>query len=379
MKKIRILAYDDSNNGSCLISWAVSQLLAHSFSDYDVKLLDYAPFNRRLSELLRTLKPHRGNPFFNWNRNAVLSRWIKTTLSMESHVSLSINKYLGDQKFDVVVVCKPSWDITDHWALRGFPTPFWLPQDLPSKKVAFGVSAHRSIPDLVHKHRAEIRAMLDTFSLIGVRDDWTYEIVSSSGTHAPLWKVPDPVFMYEFIDTGIASLLEEEGVDLNRPMIAFAGYGKDGVFRELASHFRKNGYQILGLSMFNPHVDLNLGDVLDPFQWADVYRHLSFCVTDRYHGTIMSLLADVPFVSMEPYYAADRRNSKIHDLLKNVARLDCYADIYNKNFRVAELIEKIESLRKHWKESHSVSVDNLIHEKRSELKHFIDEMQTAIH
>lgn len=377
-KKIRILGYNDSNNGSCLLSWTISQLLSNYFSEYDVKLLDYAPFNRRLLEMLRIFRPYVGNPVFNLKRYSVISKWIRKTLPIESFYPFSITEYIQNQKFDVVVVAKPSWDITNEWSLRGFPTAFWLPQDLPSRKVAFGVSAHRSVPSLVNRHNNEIRKILDSFSLIGVRDDWTYEIVSSSKTHAPIWKIPDPVFMYEFIETDIDSVLQERGFDLERPIVAFAAFGRNEIFRELANYFRRIDYQILGLSMFNPYVDANLGDVLDPFQWADIFRRLSFCVTDRYHASIMSLLVNIPFVGIEPYQVADRRNSKIYDLLKSIRQTDCYADIYGNDFQIKELIEKIEYLRTNWKGSYTNSVQGSLHEKKSEIKLFINRMQEIV-
>src|SRR5260370_19176393 len=213
-KKIRILGYNDSNCGSCVMSWTVSQLLSGYFSDCDVKLLDYAPFNRHLLEMVRLFKPHIGRPLFNLNRHLTVSKWIGATLPMERLPSYSITGYMKSQKFDVVVVSKPSWHITNEWSLRGFPTAFWLPQVLPSRQIAFAVSAHRSIPALVSRHLSEIRGILDRFSLIGVRDDWTYEIASSSKTHTPIRRIPDPVFMYKFVDTNVGSILQERGFDL---------------------------------------------------------------------------------------------------------------------------------------------------------------------
>ena len=224
----------------------------------------------------------------------------------------------------------------------------------------------------------EIRTILDGFSLIGVRADWTQQIVLSSKTHTPIMKIPDPVFMYEFVDTDIDSILEKRGFDLKRPIVAFAAYGKNGIFKELARYFRRMDFQILGLSMFNPYVDADLGDLLNPFQWADAFRRLSFCITDRYHATILSVLANLPFVSIEPFKPADIRNSKIYDLLRNIGRTDCYADVYDEGFQTNELIEKIESLQKDWRRNYANSIYKLRDEKRAEIRLFINQLQEII-
>jgi hypothetical protein len=376
--KIRILNYNDANNGSCLINWAILQMFTDHFKDSDIKFLDYAPLNRRALELFRLAKMHAGRPLFNFNRYITISNWIGTMLPIESYGTQSVTSHLQNGKFDFVVVSKPSWDITNEWSLSGFPTMLWLPMGLSSKKVAFGVSAHRSLPELVWEHRSTIRTILDSYSLIGVRDDWTYEIVKSSNTHTPIRKIPDPVFMYEFVDTDVDTILQEKGIDLSRPIVAFAAYGKSELFRELAAYFRRNGFQIIGLGMFNPHVDVNLGDILDPLQWADAFRRLSFCVTDRFHGTVLSLLANIPFVSMEPYFVKDTRNSKILDLLKNVEQMDCYADVYGQDFHVVDLIDKIATLQKKWRESYADLVYSSIRKKRSDIKQFLVEMKDVV-
>ena len=192
-------------------------------------------------------------------------------------------------------------------------------------------------------------------------------------------KVPDPTFLYDIQPTGVDDLLKSNGVGLNRPIMGMLFYGKPDFSKALADYFRSQGFQTIGFSLYNPHADINLGHVLSPHEWADLFNRLSFCVTDRFHGTAFCLKANIPFISIEPFEAESVRNSKVNSLLDDFGlSADCYRNPYTPDFRIADFLAHADELRLSWERDFKPRVDQMLGEMKRRNLDFLGKIQQIL-
>jgi len=79
---------------------------------------------------------------------------------------------------------------------------------------------------------------------------------------------------------------------------------------------------MIALSNFNSYADINLGNKINPFEFAEVFRYFTFCITDRFHGTIFCLKNKIPFISVDHADIYLTTESKIYNLLKDFSLLE---------------------------------------------------------
>jgi hypothetical protein len=374
-----------ANHGSILFADSLQGTLANAFPNYDIRYLDYTPRNRAYYEILRMLKPHRKSPFFNLKRYFNLENFINQNIPYEKIIWQPLGydrmiNFLATRNYDALVVSMVVWDIHHKIYLSNFPNAYWLSEKIPTPKIAYAVSGHRSKVSLVKQYYPQIKRILDSYALIGVRDDYTWEIVTESGVaqNVPVIRMPDPTFLYENKPTQLRKILVAQGVDLQRPILGLAVYGKPFFSKELYNFYHRKGFQIISLSMYNPYADLNLGQILNPYEWAEVFCYLSFCITDRFHGTIYCLRANKPFISIEPYPPENLKNSKIYCLLKDFDLTEFYADTYRDDFKMPDFLARAEELRASWNSDTQRKVDIKVQEMRQRNLDFIERMKDIL-
>ena len=103
--------------------------------------------------------------------------------------------------------------------------------------------------------------------------------------------------------------------------------------------------------MYNSFADYNSGHVLNPFEWAEAFRLLSFCITDRYHGIIFCLKNNIPFISLEIDRYLSRDQSKIYDLLTTFDLTTCYVNPDDDNLNIQKFLHHAEEIEDAWGKS----------------------------
>lgn len=354
---IRVLTYHHvTNNGAVLQAYSLSEALQREFSDHDVRILDYIPKAIKKGEFLKTFKPCRKALLFYARRYFMFDKFVKANLRLDHKLPKSesleeLIAFLGSQNYAALFVGSDNvWRISQTLVLPGFPNIYWLSESIAAKKIAYAVSAHKSDLYLVNKYKSTMRRHLNSFDIIGVRDEFTLDLIRSCEISAdiPVLRIPDPTFLYEIRQTNVEQRLSDMGIDLNRPILGILIYGKAALSKRIRDYFKLKGYQILAISMYNPFADFNLGHILNPFEWAEVFKHLTFCITDRFHGTIFCLKNKTPFVSIEPSHLNSANQSKIYSLLNDFDILDCYADVNEESFDINSFLEKCMELSNSW-------------------------------
>lgn len=354
---IRILTYHHvTNNGAVLQAYSLCQVLNREFDGNNVQILNYIPKALRQGEFLKIFKPCRKAPFFYSQRYFMYNKFIKANLQLDHKLpkNKSLERliaFINSQNYDALIVGSDNiWRISQTRFSLGFPNIYWLSDSITTKKIAYAASAYKSDPLLINKYKGAIQRHLNSFDIIGVRDKFTLDLVKSCeiNTAIPLQTVPDPTFLYEIRRTNVEQLLSDLGIDLRRPILGILIYGKAALSERIRDYFKSKGYQILALSMYNPYADFNLGHILNPFEWAEAFKHLTFCITDRFHGTIFCLKNKTPFVSIEPSPLNSISQSKIYSLLNDFGILDCYANVDEDDFNPNDFLDKCTELSNSW-------------------------------
>lgn len=372
MKKIRILTNIDANHGSCIFNVTLNNLLKENLNRHEVKFLDAIPFSMRMYEVLKFFKFNKTVPLYNYYRYTKLMKYSKNSLSVDSHHRLfsSYNswiKKLHSCEYDALIVAKVIWNINDEWESPNFPNVFWLSEKIPSVKIAYAVSGYRTNLDLYNKYLKDIRRLLMSYSLIGVRDDMTQEMLDLSGVskYVNVHRVSDPAVMYNKKDINKKELANKYNIDLNRPVLGLLYHGNEFISKYICSYYGGKGYQIINFNMYNSNADINIGHLVDPDEWAAIYQLLSFCITDRFHSSIFCILNDIPFVAIEPHKPITLLNSKIFSLLSDFNIVEpCYHNQFKEGFDINLFIETCEFIETYWAKKYSTIVQqNLVRQK----------------
>ena len=189
-----------ANHGGCTFAYSLYRTLANNLPTYDVRTLDYIPRNWFYHELIRAFKPQPKAFTFNIRRFLISERFHKKYLNLEKPLAIypvgydSMVTFLQKKQYDALVVGMVIWDITKLPQIPRFPNIYWLSEKIPSIKIAYAASGHRSKAPLVQKNLPMLQRILSSYSLIGVRDQITWEIVikSKADQYVPVVRTPDP-------------------------------------------------------------------------------------------------------------------------------------------------------------------------------------------
>lgn len=353
--RVGILTYHHVvNEGALLQAYALSRGLQAQLKPAEVEIVDYRPFRVELrdaknlmyafADLRRGLNSARAH--------RTLGKFSSTALALSKRrlVSDSYERALRfiDGAYDAVVVGSDEvWKIREGFFHRRFPNVYWLSPDLTCKKIAFAVSANKTLyRRLSAEQRAWIAKTLGGFDLIGVRDSHTMAFMDWLGIRAngKVSRVPDPTFLLDLDGDEVRDVLGRLGVSLDRPILGTVLNNRQ-MSKDIAVHFRAKGFQVVAMSFYNRYADVNLVGKLTPLEWAKAFRYFTACVTDRFHGTVLSLKHGTPVVTIDHFDAYDESESKNVSLLEEFGLLHaCHLNAKTRGFSTAKACEKLEQV-----------------------------------
>jgi hypothetical protein len=383
--KIRILTYHHiQNNGAFLFAYALIKLLEEEFPGSEVRIIDYKTTRLALYEYLKRFKILPGIPFFYFRRSLLWDRLLEEAFELDADLprfstQTGLQGYFSDH-YDALVVGMDVWCVINGTERPPFPNIYWLPEKMDIPKIAYGVSAYNSDPALIRSYSHQIAGYLDGFDVIGARDRFTYDMVLEQRTHTGglVERIPDPTFLYEFGETGAASKMASLGVDFNRPLVGILLYGDDERSKNICAHYRAMGCQILAMSMYNRFADINLGHLMTPFEWAESFRFLSFCITDRFHGTLFCLKSGIPFISLEKERHLPTTQSKIYDLLVDFNLTQCYMNPGDDRFSISRMLQHADALHRTWEQTFKPGIAPAIQAMKTRQREFVDKMKVLV-
>jgi hypothetical protein len=366
-KKIGIITKIDPNHGSCLFDRSIYESIKQGNKEWEVEVAGNPLCRTRLLELLRAVKPSKGIPLYNLTRHIHLSRYSHSTLNRHDLITFPAyqitTREICKRQYSALIMSKVLWDITNDKSFPTFPNTYWPSREISAVKIAYGISGHRTDLSLLRSIKDRIRQNLEDYQLIGVRDDMTQAMMAETGVDkiVPVERISDPAFLCTSVEIDLPALLARFGISSEKPVLGMLFYGKPQLAQAIADHYHLKGYQLLNFNMFNPYADINIGHLVDPDEWAALFSILSFCITDRFHGSVYCIRESVPFVSIEPVKPKTLLNSKIFSLLKEFDLTDqSYFDPFQADFSISEFLSNCDDLEINWGRDLRESLQNTL-------------------
>lgn len=342
--KIGVLTFHRSvNYGAVTQCHALTSRLQRDFPDAEVEVIDYAPQwrvdsykptlrnfickgvskanSRKLN--LKIVLAKTAELVFHPNRYRLIKdRYAAFERSM-AWLPLSKESYRQSDaasfreavygKYDLIVAGS---DCVWSWLTVPLPSPYFLPGDFGAVKASFAASVGTDDPaKLSAAERADLRAAIDTFSYVGVRDSSTEYAVEGLCPGKPLFHNCDPstlldVSGLEPYRQRVREKLLRSGIDLARPIVCVMGNEKLG---KLARAIFDGKAQLVGVYVPNRYCDVFLSDLEVP-EWAALFGLCRLTVTTFFHGTMLSLVNRVPVQSFDYLPETERQHTKLHEL-----------------------------------------------------------------
>lgn len=383
--KLGILTYHYiPNNGAFLFSYSLQKLLQKELSAYDIDIINYKSPRLALYEYFKRFKITQSAPWF-YNQRAILwEKQIKENLRLNSGFPIGINeewaRRIISKSYKAIVTGMDVWCLTVRTERPKFPNLYWNPSGPEIIKIAYAVSAYNSDLKLINRFSEKISGFLSEFNMIGSRDRFTMELVQKyrKCPQEILDLIPDPTFTYDFPRTQVFEKLQSMGWNPTNPTLGLAFSGDRKLGSEIYKYYKSRGYQILALGMLLPEADINLGHVLTPFEWAEAFRYLNFCISDRFHGTIFCLLNQTPFISLERDWHLPPGQSKIQDLLIRFGFEMLYFNSAQEDFNLKIFFEKANSVEKSWKTNFLPYITKKLTDWKQEHTIFIKKIKAMI-
>lgn len=380
--KVGILTFCHSvNYGAYLQSYALCSRLNQE-AEIQAELIDY----KMVIEQDFYLK------FIRWSKNifrvihnrkrykTFLKASQKLVLSKERLVSDDLNEFKNMFTDTYNIIIAGSDEIWKIDGIRGFPTPYFLPDQYGAVKVAYAVSGRTPFGKLLPEQQLLLKKYLEDFTYIGLRDKKTVqEVTGIVQNGSKIFENFDPTFSYNFKPDrkrGKKILKERYGISENSLCIGimYSEYRKSKPnLLKYMKHILGNEVQFISLYEWEPGLK-NTPD-LEPLDWVDVIAALDAMVTMYFHAVCFSIISGTPFFAIEGR-AQKNEESKIYDLLEKFDCLECYSlglqtAIANGNLRLflknitrnhrIDFSSKLDIIRKEFEEFVQVIKENCMY------------------
>lgn len=266
-----------------------------------------------------------------------------------------------NKKYDVIVA--GSDEIWNTKSFRGFPTPYWLPDDLGAHKFSYAASSRVDFSKMGQEQQNKVKELLSDFEFIGVRDDITYNQVSSLIDSQKVYMCCDPSFLYDFevAETIPNKITQAKGFDQSKKTV-FIMTENNALADKIVS-ISKGRYNLV--SVFHWHKGcINVAD-LDPEEWLQTINSVDMVMASYFHAICFSIMRRKPFLALE----TPGKSSKLMDLLGDT----CFEENFIRdavNVLDESSIEKAISSKRE-----NSYYDEFIGEKRSTFTRFADELK----
>lgn len=174
---------------------------------------------------------------------------------------------------------------------------YWLDETINSIKFLIAASSHNLVyENLSEEQKKRIKGTIDDYSLLGVRDEATFRLLSHfilPGDQR-LGIVPDPTFTYKIDYSYIEKYLKSKRITLNKPVVCLHLLRGLKWAPELSDLFRNDGYLIASLRPAY-YADIIFND-LSAFEQLGLYRYFDLVITHRFHDSIFSLKNLTPVI-----------------------------------------------------------------------------------
>lgn len=299
--KIGILTYlkEYSNLGTNFQSYCTLKAIQKAYPDARVELIDYSgwkpamrPYLSHIS--LQSLK----NDYIRIKKYKLFFKK-QLTFSKDHLISSNLNKsieFIKRQNYRAIYVGSDTL-LELKRADNENLTAYWLDKTIDCKKFLIAASSHNVVySSLSDNQKHKIQETIDDFSLLGVRDEATFRLLSNfiSQGDKRLEIIPDPTFTYEIDYSSAEQYIKRKKLVFNKPIVCLHLLRNTKWASDLANRFRKEGFTIASLRPAY-YADIILTD-LSPFEQIGIYKYFTLVITLRFHDSIFCFKNFTPVI-----------------------------------------------------------------------------------
>lgn len=250
---------------------------------------------------------------------------------------------------------------------RLFPNPFWgfnFSKDIPVALMSVS-SQNSSYGYFLQRTKRKMKEALDLMSYISVRDNWTYDMVKSTGYDKEIYKTPDPVFAFnknakEIIPTR-EDILKKYKLPESYILLSLHKYTlSKEVIAELRDYYASKSISLVFLpipngELYNSFLEYNIEYPLSPLDWFSIIKYSKGYIGSNMHPVVVSLHNAIPCYSIDNWGKKNfwgkkesKCSSKVFDILNEFGVPHNHSFIENGKCKVTaqEIIEKMDSFPK---------------------------------
>jgi len=339
MKRIGILTFHHVVNwGSALQAYCLYKFIKKVSPFAEVEIIDYIPATSCLysaqnlptvakRERIRNLLKRKNRLDYRSKmrmcNNFIRSNCKLSPISLTSDDLSECKVFLDNLDYDTIVVgsdtvfqLAPNFGTTYISAPQP-PNLYFLPFQTDSKKVAISASANPFHPaQLEAVNKEAISNKLNDFDAIYYRDEATKELLSLLEINVPtIGYSPDPSLLIDI------DYLSENATILKKPANRFAAVaiGNNTIATAFINLLKQLDYRVLNL-LSGPECGQEQLDRLSKFEdFIAIHKNIDLLITDRFHGSIISLLMGVSrIIGIEDASRYPENNSKVRDLYQRL-------------------------------------------------------------
>ena len=322
--KIGILTFHRPiNYGAFLQSYSLCENFKKNINNSSVEIIDYiAPKEKKniylnilrtikyygiidgIKEVFKIRKFHESIKFLNLSPKYFCSKKLK-----------NIFKYIN-KRYDLLIIGS---DAVFNWNQNGYPSIF-LPQycfDIPV--FSYAASVHGlEYNDLSRRQIIDCSKVLSKMKIIGVRDLNTEIFIKTCNNELNPVHCCDPTVLLNFKELyslqhrSTKEIEKKYKINLSKKYIVLMLENKE-ISKEIYDKY-KNRYMVISLFKDNKYSDIYLYD-LSPIEWSAIIKNSQFTFTNFFHGTLISLLQNVPAVVFSLSDYDNYYEGKLEDLM----------------------------------------------------------------
>lgn len=339
MDKIGILTFHHVVNwGSALQAVGVYKILKNIYPKAKIEIIDYTPLTSFEYNQLNTYKinhflklPYRkySDHFASKHKACKLFVQKHAKISNNSLISNDLKKFerfIKAQNYDAVFVGSdqvfqlgPNSHLGNYIAAPQAPNAYFLPFSTKFEKIGFAVTANPYHKSLLEKlDTPQIRDILNDFKFIYYRDAASNSALIDIGIDTTKTAyLPDPSLMIDFnLLCNDEIRIDSSGSPLAAVAVGNRDYANSAMKKLVDLRFRV--VNLLG-GDFQSRAVINLPKGINVESYINLHRHFSTVVTDRFHGSIMTMMmAQCHLIGIEESAKYPEKNSKMRDLYQRM-------------------------------------------------------------
>jgi hypothetical protein len=308
MRKIGILTYikEYANIGTNMQAYCTFKAIQKQYPDDQVEIIDYSGWKPEMKPYLSQISiKSLINDFI---RIKKYQKFFKDEYIFSKDRMISANlkqsmEFIKNQNYDIIYVGSDTL-LELKRAGKDELSAYWLDESIQCKKILIAASSHNEIfENLSLQQKIKIQDTVNDYSLLGVRDEATFRLLShfTAVGDERLQVIPDPTFTYEIDYSYIENYLKRKNLVINKPVVCLHMTRNTKWASELASYFRKEGYLIASLRPAY-YADIIFTD-LSPFEQLGLYSYFNLVITHRFHDSIFCIKNLTPVIVYPEFYS----------------------------------------------------------------------------